>query len=253
MEVRDKIVIIDDLVSNFNLLDDYFRYYTKSLKLHINAISEEAEIIKKLEKHYSNEELIILVNICFKWHLDVKRTEFAGIKRIIKEYLRINLLRRNPVIAYGTLPGYDFLNSHSAMIFRSNKYHLYFDITKINEIDLNTLIRSVSPIPNENKLREIIIKYCAPELREFLSSSVYHYLEKTYKLDNNFKSEKKEFLRRLKHVERIFPELGKDEMSEIIELLEKGDVSKKEKIKEKLKSVLENIKKKEEELHDVSS
>ena len=214
---------------------------------------EEAEIVKELGNCYSNEELIILVNICFKWHTDVKRTEFAGIKRIVKEGLRINWLRREAIIVYGTLTKDEVLNCPIGQIFKSNEHHLYFDLTKIKEVDLNMLIDSIVPIPDEKRLREIIIKYCALELQDFISDTVHHYLEKMYKLDSNFEKEREQFLLRLRHVKRIFPDLETEEMDETIELLGQGNKGKKEKIKDNLKSILKNIEKKEEELSHVSS
>ena len=245
----DPIVIIEDIHPIIKLLKKQMNDKLSNLVTHFF----NEEIFKEqLCTSSVKENRIIFVNICFKWHPDVKRTEFAGIKRIIKEGLRINWLRREPVIAYGTLPEDVILNSSMGQIFKSNRHHLYFDLTKINEIDLYALINAVSPIPDENKLREIIVKYCAPELKDFLRRT-NHYLEKMYKLDRNFKSERKQFLWRLRHVKKIFPDLEAEGTTNTVKLLEEANESKKDKIKRDLRLILKKIKEKEEELLYVSS
>jgi len=214
-------------------------------------VRNETELKRELNTS-DFENRTIFINICFKYHPDVKRTEFAGIKRIIKEALRIGWMRREPVIAYGTLPEDVILNSPMGQIFKSNRHHLYFDLTKINEIDLGALINAISPIPDENKLREIIVKHCVPELKDFLRRT-NHYLEKMYKLDRNFKSERKQFLWRLRHVKKIFPDLEAEGTTNTVKLLEEANESKKDKIKRDLRLILKKIKEKEEELLYVSS
>ena len=186
MDVENTL-IIDDIVSTAEVISRKIRQDYKG-KISVNFFTDEMKIKNQVNK-YGSFGAIIFVNICFKYHPDVKRTEFAGIKRIIKEALRINWMRREPVIAYGTLLEDIILNSPMGQIFKSNRHHLYFDLTKINEIDFGALINAVSPIPDENKLREIIVKYCAPELKDFLRRT-NHYLEKMYKLDRNFESVK---------------------------------------------------------------
>jgi len=244
------------LVENLNSIADLFQcWLSQNYKLRkpvTEAVfDDETELKKRLDVSVPNETTIF-TNVCFKWHPDTKRTEFAGIKRIIKEALRINWLRREPVIAYGTLPEDIILNSPMGQIFKSNRHHLYFDLTKINEIDLGALINAVSPIPDEDKLKEIIVKYCAPELKDFLRRT-NHYLEKMYKLDRNFKSERKQFLWRLRHVKKIFPDLEAEGTTNTVKLLEEANESKKDKIKRNLRLILKKIKEKEEELLYVSS
>jgi len=175
------------LVENLNSIADLFQCWLSQnykLKKPVTeaVFDDETELKKRLDVSVPNETTIF-TNVCFKWHPDTKRTEFAGIKRIIKEALRINWLRREPVIAYGTLPEDIILNSPMGQIFKSN-------LRRTN-----------------------------------------HYLEKMYKLDRNFKSERKQFLWRLRHVKKIFPDLEAEGTTNTVKLLEEADESKKDKIK----------------------
>jgi hypothetical protein len=205
----------------------------------------EKDFKKQIDKLHSDQNIIFFVNICFKWDPSAKRSEFAGIKRIIKRGLRIQWLRREPVIAYGVLSEEELLNSKLGEIFKNFKdYHLYFDLKRLNELDLSSLIEEVKPIPNDETLKIIINSACLDELTEFLVG-IKHDIGKTYKLDNE-KERKEVFINNLRQLKTILSDekIDKSLLNETIELLQKFDKKSCQLIKNNLKlitNVLDNL------------
>jgi hypothetical protein len=236
------ILILEDEKAILELLN---KKLSQLKNINIKIFSTEGDFKKQIDKLHSDQNTIFFVNICFKWDPSAKRSEFAGIKRIIKRGLRIQWLRREPVIAYGVLSEDELLNSKLGEIFKNFKeYHLYFDLKRLNEIDLSSLIGEVKPIPNNEILKNIINSACLDELTEFLVS-IKHDIGKTYKLDN--KKEREEyFIKNLRQLGTVLSDekIDKSLLNETIELLQKFDKKNCQLIKNNLKlitNVLDNL------------
>jgi hypothetical protein len=194
-----KVLILDDLVSlakniTMRLRQDF------GPRLPIACFNEERRFKSKLDK-CKDDDTLILINASFKPFPKARRSEFAGLQRIIKRGLRINWLKRNPVIAYGTVSQSDLLFLRIGRIFEADASHTYLDMHEIERVNIRTLVDSMEPIADGLALRDAINATCVYQLAEFISSVEHQPLSKLDKL--NSARGRRDFSRSLTHLRQI--------------------------------------------------
>ena len=200
---------------------------------------------KEIQKS-KDKRKIIFVNVCVKRDEHDRRSYFAGIKGIIKHGLRINLLRMEPIVAYGIISLEEMPRSPDCSIFQDNPYHKYIDLKEIDMTDFKELFDELKEIPDGDELRNILFKYCGEEVKDYISSSA-HDIDKTYKLRNE--RGRGEIVDIIKHLVLLFPE-DKELFTlanEILKLLENNQIDLAERKIECLYSLIQGLKNRLEE------
>jgi hypothetical protein len=251
MHKLNNILILDDLKPVAELVKTLVQKEYTNNGIDIKYYSDIEPFKARLEV-LGPQETLLMVNACFKTQGEANRYKFKGVKKIIKSDLRIRWFRLHPVIAYGVIPEQELLSSALGHIFTSNSSHKYLNIANIVETQIRPLIEEIFPVPNEEKLREIIHEDCKEELKKFIEF-VAHDL-KPRKLD--YEEGRKKLLKCLEHLTRVLKRESMERLNiilrnnsmegldidEIIDLLRNYNRRKNEGIKNVLEVLDKNLK-----------
>lgn len=233
------ILILDDIPSLAELIQTWLRQDYNRNEITIGSFVDIAKFKERLEI-CNPIDTLLMINTSFKTDSTSYRFELYGIKGIIKLGLRITWFKLHPVIACGTIPEEELLNSPIGRIFASNQYHKYLNLIKLREIKFKSLINIVSPIPDDEMLKSVINEYCESELRVFISS-IEHDLRRTDKLYS--KEGRKEFLDCLAHLQKVIYDdcVNKSKVEETIGLLKEYKQKKHSLIVENINLIREYL------------
>lgn len=234
------ILILDDLTSVAELIKVRLGQEGNLNKILITHCTNEVEFRREIDTSDPNDTLL-MVNAAYKSSSTSYRFKMNGITQIIKSGLRIAWFKRHPVVAYCTLPKEEVLGNYGGDIFLSSRSHIYFNLTKIRETNLKSLIKKASCIQNDSSLRSFIYDFCARELKEFIGYVMHNYIrtDRTYQLDDQ--QDRSDLSNYIEHLQKILPDgcIRESIINETLALLE-GFRRSKRKIIEQNLELLEN-------------
>jgi hypothetical protein len=195
------ILILDDVREVSRLVRSWLLDLGTWKGMHIDCIYTEAEFKERLDA-CDPDNTLLMVNIAFKADAESYRFDLHGIRRIIRQGIRLTWLRTEPVLAYGTIPESDLICSQHGPLFKSNDSHRYLDLTTLAKRNPASCISGMRPIATGDELKTIINKYCLSDLKQVLLE-INHFLSKEYKLQTAAGCQ--EFADQLVYLRRVVP------------------------------------------------
>jgi hypothetical protein len=139
---------------------------------------------------------------------------------------------------YGSVAKDDLLRQGIGSLLVSNASHSYLEICQLKGSELKTVIESMQPIADKEKLKGIINSFCADELSRFILSAEHQPLSKSSKL--NSASGRRDISQSLSHLQEVLPEncsIDTALLQRTIDGLEAYDPLRKKEIQDDLASI----------------